>query len=848
MGENVITRSDGGAEIVRTPEDAKLLGSRVVDPAVRDAGLRDDRRRSLFDGADDKVGAFVEGVVDALTLGFVQDHSDEGKLNRDVNAGWSTAGLALGTAGSLITGAGLPARVSRAAEGVGRAAAKTILRAGDDTIVGAASREAAAGAALSGATAFGHAVMDTLIEDKDFASEAILHDMKLGGVLSGVAGGVMGAFGKVARRSDVTGQGGLLGDPAPVARAIDGSIKAYDDALDHYAMQYGALKGLRDMDRLGPVSDGFMDVRSAALSKAQRLREHLRALDPADALSGVDDEALAAYRGAVKKYRDALRDVDDIMRPHRDEIVQAQDLGEPTRVELNPAGKVQGDLRDMAASMEQHEARALGDTPSSTAQTNPGHSPLMAAVDAAPATPHESAARVLDSLQTAKTVVDDIPLGMVEGRRARQGRAEPSMEARKAAKSASEDTMVDDLPLGAAEGAQARAMDTDRTGIAPARTQADIRVPDSFHIEDWFDSSKPGRVSPFHEAEARATSAMEGLRTGAGGRMESAAALRMVNKPAAADDHLGQYMDQVFSMRKAARMASDEARGVATPLRDAASNLLIGMAVDKLVGNKVAGFVAGFAGYGGRLAAASGRLVRKTSDAIAKFMTSTKVRAGTVAATNMAHAYSDKGPIEDPVERIQELKFLSANPDGVRQKVRDSAGDLAKVSPQLVRSLEDRAVAQVQRLAIRAPAIYFDKLGRPLSPPGGKMREFYEYENAMNDPEAILNGIASGSLTKPQAAALQDGWQSLHVKAASMFFQDPEKIQELDRAKLRVVEMVTGMSLTGATDPQFLMRQAIGWIPPAPPAPPGKPQAFNINPTGAPTPTQSNATGRAPGN
>ena len=170
------------------------------------------------------------------------------------------------------------------------------------------------------------------------------------------------------------------------------------------------------------------------------------------------------------------------------------------------------------------------------------------------------------------------------------------------------------------------------------------------------------------------------------------------------------------------------------------------------------------------------------------------------------------------------------------------------MAPDLVAALEGRAIAQMQRLSVRAPAIFFDKLGRPLSPPAGKMREFFEYENGIHDLDGLLDGIAKGFLTKPQVAALQDGWGSMHVKMASAFLADPEQLQKLSREKLRVVEQLTGVPLTGASDPFFLARQAQAWVPPAPQTAPQAPQAFSINPAGAPTPAQSHATGRAPGN
>ena len=232
-------------------------------------------------------------------------------------------------------------------------------------------------------------------------------------------------------------------------------------------------------------------------------------------------------------------------------------------------------------------------------------------------------------------------------------------------------------------------------------------------------------------------------------------------------------------------------------------------------------------------------------------MSATKVRtaaASGAAAANNAWTYSERGPIKDPVERINEVKFLAQNPDGIRESIRKGAGALAESAPEMVQALQERAVAQVQHLAMKAPAIYFDRLGRALSPPQGKMRAYLEFENAMNSLQLILKGMGQGTLTRPQAEALKLGWPAVQVKAAAAFFMDPDKLREMSRDKLRVVEMVTGMPLTASSDPLFILRQQQGWIPPEPAQPPAAAQSYSINPEGSPTPSQANATGRAPGN
>jgi hypothetical protein len=361
--------------------------------------------------------------------------------------------------------------------------------------------------------------------------------------------------------------------------------------------------------------------------------------------------------------------------------------------------------------------------------------------------------------------------------------------------------------------------------------------------------SKP---RPIDTADAHVQQAMADLVSKTGGRLDSASALGILEgsgiRPAA--DNVGSYMDQVYALRKAGILAADATRGAKNPL----TAMLEGAAVGGL-GHMVAGPAGAAAAVvadlflkrGGRVAAATGRLMGTASQAASKMLTSNRVRAVAAAAANTPHAYSERGPIEDPIERIQEIQWLAANPVHIAAKVADSARDLAD-QPQMLQALQARTVNQIQRLAVRAPAIYFDKLGRPLAPPGGKMREFFEYENAIHDLPGLLEQMAKGGLTGPQAAALQEAWPSVHIKVTSEFLSDPEKLRNLPRATLRAVENITGIPLTNAKDPAWLARQAQAWMPPEPQAPPGKPQAFNINPAGAPTPTQSTATGRAPGN
>lgn len=431
-------------------------------------------------------------------------------------------------------------------------------------------------------------------------------------------------------------------------------------------------------------------------------------------------------------------------------------------------------------------------------------------------------------------------------------------------------TVVDQVP----EGAFQRALREDAEGAA--KTAADAKTglhqrdvttvrelkPDRSELarklmDDWF-AHAPDRVRPWEEAKARSTLAMQGLYEKVGGRMDSARALKVLEgdgiKPST--NSIGSYMDGLYSMNRVSELLATETRGGKTTLgamaKEAVMGALGGRIARAVVGHSIAGplgMALGFTKFGGQLAASTGRLAQKVAGSVEKFMSSTKIRAGVTAVSsqNNAWEYSDKGPIQDPVERIQEVQMLASNPEAIRARVHASAGPLAMVSPDQVKALEDHAVQRIQALAIRAPAIFFDKLGRPLQPPAGKMRQYFEFENGVNDVGGILDALGNGSISKPQAEALAR-WPAVQVKVFQGLLSDPERLQKFDRAKLRMIEMVTGVPLTGASDPMFMVRQQQAWAPEVPPTPPGKAQALNINPTGAPTPSQANATGKAPGN
>jgi hypothetical protein len=716
-----------------------------------------------------------------------------------------------------------------------------------------------------------------------------------------------------ATRGEVSAQGGFAGGVDDALGAHEAARAAHGEALHFHETQLGVLKQWRQKGLLGDVSDDFIRVRSSAVSRAREAQARLRDMDVKAALSGSDPALYKQFQRHWDEYSRAMDDVDDIMRPHPAEASAVQAAREPgTTVRQAPVRPVQGGedfavpasrvgeaIPDEAGYLARYKESSppkvvegspaaavpegtIGGRPANVTPQSPAPSPGLAELDEAikrlplrsgrengelfavgmdrvgtSAARYNARQAELVRAELAPTQVDAVPYGAVAKQMDRT--AVDALPAGKVkAPKVSDKTAVDAVPEGKLAGAIDDAAAKERTHVATHKPrEVKDALPDTSDFEvhqrlmdDWLEMAEP-RVRPLEQARARAQAAMEELYQKAGGRFDSARGLGILEADGIAPsaNSIGSYFDSVYSMNRATRFVADEARGVATPLRDALKDAmgsrLLGAVVGKIFGGST-GAALGFIGYGGRLAAATGRLALRVAESVGSFMTSTKIRGLAVVAANRPWAYSDKGPIEDPVERIQEIQFLASNPDAIRARVREQAGDLAVAAPEHIRALEDRAVGQIQALAIRAPAIYWDRLGRPLTPPQGKLRQFHEFENATNDLGAVLDALKSGAITGPQIEALQISWPAVHTRIVQGLLSDPAALQKFPREKLRVIEQVTGVSLTGARDPMFMARQQQGWAPTAPPTPPQEAQAFKLQEP--PTPAQANATGRAPGN
>lgn len=1036
MGKNVTTIGAGGNEIVRSEEDAALLGAPVQDPLIHEAGVAAGQRRKMFDNVQDKLLTFGEAVVNGFTAGWVHETGDEADLRRDVNSTEAFGGDLLGTTIGLIGGGPVRA-LAQGGEAVGKVVARGLLRQGEKSIATRALMEAGAGSLLATSSAMGHATLDTLIEDKPFAGESVLHAAKLGGLMGAAGGGLIGILGKLTSKgSNVVAGAGVSGTIEDAMSAQEAARASYGEALHFHEAQLGAIKELRRVGKLSEVSDDFIRVRSQAVRNARRAQEALKGMDIEKALAGKDPAAYKAVQREWAAYSKAMDELDDVMSIHPAEREGAAAAGYEGRTSpidrtgTRPVTPDQYVTEPVTGSQFLTEDVPLGpqtvrdpyghltDGPIPV-QDVTGFPPTLEGMNTAP---HFRNFEGHPNTGAAERALDGIDLIAPE-RRIPASRLEQTANLRKTVDSVVDRTASDvaniDLTGTAARerlsGFQRGLRGVDETmpvinvpdqlggqlglpaageqlglppgsyrmpavpgaenalvhvpsphlgpaehpigargpGLAPSgqtgpfeRMQPDFRTYDAMQEAALSDaagnvagrrakmfrdararadktqaggpvdmtqeytgpivegeqplgsrnpterierprpgsyepteviprspeditSAVPGRediarkmladwearstVRPWDEAKAKTQMAMNELYVSKGSRMDSARALGILEKdgirPAA--DPIGQHMDSIYAMNRAARMAGKEVAGAGSPLKDMIVAQLGNKLVRAVLGNALggpAGAMLGWSKLGGKLASTSGELVQTVANATAKFVTSTKVRAVAAAATaNQPWQYSEAGPIKDPVKRIQEIQFLAANPEGIRSQVRKVAGPAYLMMPELVKAMEDTTVGQVQMLALRAPAIYFDRLGRALQPPQGKMRQFFEFENGVNDLGTLLRSLAGGSLTSAQCDALR-AWPAVHSKVCSDLLADPETVQGMTQEQLRQVEMVTGVPLTARSDPMFLVRQQAAWQPVAAPTPPAKAQAYNINPAGAPTPSQANATGRAPGN
>lgn len=423
---------------------------------------------------------------------------------------------------------------------------------------------------------------------------------------------------------------------------------------------------------------------------------------------------------------------------------------------------------------------------------------------------------------------------------------------------------------------------TVRTGREPAQPRPEPKsrqgqdAVDAF-LDGWHRerNARGGVASPADRAAAMLGSIMERVRQESGGRLDSAAALDLMSQLGfkKAGSTWGDQLDQVYAVRKLARAVADESRGSVSALRKTNRGRIldfIGRRVAGRVGSRVAAKAAGGAmggavagpigwimgsmfynklfGFAGAVSGAAGRLNTKIVEAAQGLLTNHKAtiaaRAWRAVSANQPVAYSDAGPIENPVDRIVEIRRVAGNPLALKAYVEDQLGDLALLHPELAQHAVEQTTQRVLQLSLRAPAVYWDRLGRPVSPPAQAMRRFHEFENATHDLDGLLAAVTSGRATQPQLEALRVQHPGVYAKLVSETFADPDRLAKLSRERLRDIERTFGVPLTYGASPAVVYRHLQAWEL----ARAGQQEQGSAEGVTPPSPTPAQAGARAPGN
>lgn len=412
------------------------------------------------------------------------------------------------------------------------------------------------------------------------------------------------------------------------------------------------------------------------------------------------------------------------------------------------------------------------------------------------------------------------------------------------------------------------------------------RVTDAQHdhrsfIDDWVkDYKRMDFGTPGGRALDKINDYMKTLNDSSNGRLDAAGALNMARTEGFGESttELGNRFQQAWSINKlakdasaASRLAADRALTKSAEVKDKIIKTL-GTKLTIGVGGAVVGggaygqkgailgasLATGYLAFGGKVAGTIAKLksaVTTAGQAILKGSRTTIIAQASSNAVSYNHpwSYSDKGPIKDPIERIQEIQHVAAHPDLITAQVTKNTEDLNTVHSELHQLLTQQLNQRMINLSIRAPKFVWDKFGQPLQPAEGAMRKFLEYENATNDLVGTLHAISKGMVTQDQSDGLRDSWPAWHTKLSAQLLNDPAQLKSLGPTQLNNVEKITGLDFTGKQDPQYVMRQQAGWAVATSQStghqPNGKPQAFKINNTPSATSTvNQSSSGRAPGN
>lgn len=408
-------------------------------------------------------------------------------------------------------------------------------------------------------------------------------------------------------------------------------------------------------------------------------------------------------------------------------------------------------------------------------------------------------------------------------------------------------------------------------------TRVDTKSPLRHYLDQWAaEAEKMGPVaSPGDIAAARIHQKMQTLYQMTGGRADAVAALELGEKYGfpTPETPLGERVQQVMLLRKMAEEAGDIAaagKGLARG-KDRATWMkrhIFGRAGKTILGAVVGGKIGGEAGYllgaglaggyaetAGKMAAAAGRTMLRVMEAADTLVRARVPLATAAAIRNRAYAYSPAGPIQDPTERILEIQRVAGNEQALRATARAQMGDLTAVHPVLAQALEDQTVRTMQALSARAPAVMFDRLGRPISPPSSVLRAFLEYENAIHNADDAIAQIGRGTASRNVVDAARDAVPAVYAALVGQVMANREGLEKVPQARLRQIEAMTGLPLTSASDPAAVARSQMAWAKAGAQAqgqgggqPSPNVNGLHLTGQGMATPDSSQANGRAPGN
>lgn len=381
-------------------------------------------------------------------------------------------------------------------------------------------------------------------------------------------------------------------------------------------------------------------------------------------------------------------------------------------------------------------------------------------------------------------------------------------------------------------------------------------------LDEWMTRSmaEGPKVTPADRAAAKLGGLMDQIKLATGGALDSAGGAQAMTlsglKPAATS--FGSQIDQIIAARQLGAAAADASRGVKGSVGNGLlkwagkriSAKLLSSAMGGAVGGPV-GYVLGYAwgdklfGFAGRSAGAAGRLtmaVTKTVDGLLSGRGATRVGAALRAAAgaNNPVAYSDAGPIEDPVQRVLEVKRVASNPDALKNYVLKQMGDIATLHPEVADHAAELAKQRIVALSLRAPAVYFDQLGNTVGPATQAMRRWLELENATHNVDAVLESVGAGVATEAQIDGLRTQHPGVYQRVVTGIMSDPDRLRQLPRTELKKVEAVLGIPLHTSSDPGFVARQLEAWSLHA--------QQTNTGGITPPAPTPAQAGNTAPGN